>query len=193
MKYLKYLTNYILSFFYDIYYFLFGDVSSRIQGFEYYKKSKKYPGYLKQGNMVVAVKSLALKYCKGDGLDIGSGKWPIEGARGIEDKKDENAFNISEENNSKDFIFSSHVLEHLNEWKKALNEWNRVLKDGGVVFLYLPHESCEMWEPGVNPQHLWSPDVNTVVSFLKNELNMEIIETSILPDAFLSFVVIAKK
>jgi len=194
MKYFKYLINYILSILYDIYHFLFGNLKIRIKNLEYYKKSKLYPDYLKHGNMSRVVKSLAEKYCHGDGVDVGASNWPIDiGARIIENKKEENAYKIKEKDNSLDFVFSSHCLEHLDEWDVALKEWYRVLKKEGVIFLYLPHSICEMWLPKINKYHKWSPDPKIISEFLENKLNMEIKEITYLPDAFMSFVIVAQK
>lgn len=41
---------------------------------------------------------------------------------------------------SVDCAFSSHLLEHLEDWKGALRDWWRVLKPGGYLCLYLPHK-----------------------------------------------------
>lgn len=49
--------------------------------------------------------------------------------RGIEDK-------------SYDCVFSSHVLEHVANPLRALFEWKRVLKDGGVLLLVVPHKEA---------------------------------------------------
>lgn len=40
---------------------------------------------------------------------------------------------------SYDFVFSSHLLEHIEDHKAALKEWWRVIKPGGYLVLYLPH------------------------------------------------------
>lgn len=193
MKYLKYLINYIFSILYDIYHFLFGNLKNRIQNPSFYKKSKLYSGYLKIGNMSQGVKSLTEKYCLGNGIDVGASNWPIAGARIIENKKEENAHIIKENDNSLDFVFSSHCLEHLENWEKALQEWHRVLKSSGNLFLYLPHSSCEMWLPGVNKYHKWSPKPKVIEEFLSKKLKMKIKEITYLPDAFMSFVVVAEK
>ena len=193
MKYLKYAINYILSFGYDMWHFFFGDMRSRIMGLPYYKKSKQYPGYLKQGNMSAAVLSLAQTYCTGRGLDVGGGPWPFPGARTIEDHMEENAYKIQEQDGSIDFIFSSHTLEHLAQWKDALREWHRILKPGGVMFLYLPHAACEMWEKGINPQHVWTPTSEIICQTVREELSMTVEQSTSLPDGFLSFIVVVKK
>ena len=56
---------------------------------------------------------------------------------------------------SLDFVFSSHLLEHIPDYKKALKEWWRVLKVGGKLALYLPHKDFypNIGEPGSNPDH----------------------------------------
>lgn len=40
-----------------------------------------------------------------------------------------------------DWVYSSHMLEHIEETTDTLKEWFRVLKPGGIMFLYLPIES----------------------------------------------------
>ncbi|MFH1789668.1 MAG: class I SAM-dependent methyltransferase [bacterium] len=193
MKYIKYLINYLFSFGYDLYFFLFSNVRSRVQGLNYYKKSKKYPLYLQEGNMSVAIQDFATKYCVGKGLDIGAGQWVFEGARAIENNENENALKINEIDNSLDYVYSSHSLEHIKDWKKALAEWARVLKPNGIIFLYLRHQSCQMWSVKVNKQHLWMPTTFEVINVLKNDLKMTVEANTFMPDGFLSFVVVAKK
>ena len=40
--------------------------------------------------------------------------------------------------NSFDFVYSSHCLEHLDNADEALKNWWRVVKTGGYLILYLP-------------------------------------------------------
>lgn len=56
---------------------------------------------------------------------------------------------------SMDFVFSSHFLEHVVDYKAALKEWWRVLKVGGNLILYLPHKDYypNRGQPGANPDH----------------------------------------
>jgi SAM-dependent methyltransferase/glycosyltransferase involved in cell wall biosynthesis len=42
--------------------------------------------------------------------------------------------------NSQDFVINSHVLEHFVDPIKALKEWYRVTKDGGYIYMIVPHK-----------------------------------------------------
>ncbi len=57
---------------------------------------------------------------------------------------------------SMDFVFSSHLLEHIKDFKAALKEWWRVVKQDGHLILYLPHKSFypNIGQPGANPTHV---------------------------------------
>ena len=46
--------------------------------------------------------------------------------------------NIPVPDRSEDFILSSHVVEHLPNTIAALLEWDRVVRDGGYVFMIVP-------------------------------------------------------
>lgn len=39
-----------------------------------------------------------------------------------------------------DFVFSSHLLEHISDYKAALREWWRLIRPEGHLVLYLPHK-----------------------------------------------------
>lgn len=41
---------------------------------------------------------------------------------------------------SVDFVLSSHVLEHFSDPVRALLEWCRVIKPGGYIFMIVPHK-----------------------------------------------------
>jgi SAM-dependent methyltransferase len=46
--------------------------------------------------------------------------------------------NIPVPDRSEDFIISSHLVEHLPNLIEAFVEWNRILRDGGYVFMIVP-------------------------------------------------------
>jgi ADP-heptose:LPS heptosyltransferase/predicted SAM-dependent methyltransferase len=56
---------------------------------------------------------------------------------------------------SMDFVFSSHLLEHMEDTEATLREWWRVIKIGGYLVLYLPHKAYypNIGQPGSNSDH----------------------------------------
>lgn len=107
----------------------------------------------------------AEEICKGVGVDVGYCKpeWKLKGATGIDDGKvcfsdgREAALNVSATDFPEyklDYIFSSHCLEHLSDWVGVLDYWGVKLKQGGVMFLYLPNaDKQEYWRPMFNRKH----------------------------------------
>ena len=125
--------------------------------FEY--KGKLYPEYIKHGNACQFIAPFALQFCKGRGLDVGAGKWPLPGAIPV-DQTDlvYHAMNLPPVGGL-EYIFSSHCLEHLDDPVSALEHWKSRLLSGGVLFLYLPHPDMEYWLPQNNRKHRhsWYP------------------------------------
>lgn len=70
---------------------------------------------------------------------------------------------------SMDFVFSSHLLEHIEDYKAALKEWWRVIKQGGKLILYLPDEDeyPKVGEPGANPDHKWNVNYEKIIDAMK--------------------------
>jgi SAM-dependent methyltransferase len=118
-------------------------------------KNKKYPYFQAQGNAAQFAIPFAKWLCRGVGYDIGCNReeWKLPGARGIDLCYNDgfNATNLPEE--KVDYIFSSHCLEHLDNWVQVLEYWKSKLKSGGVLFLYLPHYDQEYWRPWHNTKH----------------------------------------
>lgn len=80
------------------------------------------------------------KYCQGKGLDIGYGGDPIvANVRGWDFEHGDAQLLRGLDDASFDFVYSSHLLEHLPDVELALSNWWRVLKPGGYLLLYLPH------------------------------------------------------
>lgn len=160
-------------------------------------KGKLYPDYLTVGATGCAVARTAMKVCRGEGVDVGAGSWPLPGAIPIDTMRGPGAgrsiSDLPEE--SLDYVFSSHCLEHIEEWQEALEEWVGKLKPGGVVFLYLPHPDCSIWHPGspfVGRGHKWIPTPHLVKSALR-ETGCNIIQCDDGPDGMWSFYVCGKK
>lgn len=132
-------------------------------------KDQLYPKYLKKGNASGYVLPFAKKFCIGKGLDIGGFfNWTLPGAIPIniliKDRWD--AYNLPDE--KYDYIFSSHTLEHLPDYVKALEYWKGHLKEQGILFLYLPHPDMEYWLPQNNRKHLHSFCPKSIVNLLKD-------------------------
>lgn len=117
--------------------------------------NKDYPLFQSQGHASKFIIPFAREVCKGVGYDIGCMKpeWALPGAIPIDKDFDDelDAYNLPE--GSVDFIFSSHCLEHLEDWVSAMDYWYSLLKQGGVLFLYLPDYSQEYWRPWNNRKH----------------------------------------
>jgi len=125
-----------------------------------------YPDYIRHGNAMRFIAPTALEFCKGEGLDIGAGRWPLAGAVPIElhpaDIRQEGQCAMSLPPAEYNFIFSSHCLEHLVSPVAALEHWKTRLRVGGVLFLYLPHPEMGYWRPENCRKHLhlfWPADV----------------------------------
>jgi SAM-dependent methyltransferase len=101
----------------------------------------------------IQVHQLIGRYCRGQGLEIGPGTHPYcspKTTKFLEKHPDSldgyprpdivaDATNIPVADGEFDYVFSSHVLEHMPDTIRALTEWVRVLKPGGNLFLLLPH------------------------------------------------------
>jgi hypothetical protein len=59
------------------------------------------------------------------------------------------------------YIFSSHCLEHLDDWVRVLDYWYTMIREGGTLFLYLPAYDQEYWRPWYNVKHknIFTPSI----------------------------------
>lgn len=98
-------------------------------------------------------RAMFLPYCVGNGLDIGYGGDPINDTAICFDR--ENRAHVGEKpqhlcgdarnlfmfnNNSLDYVFSSHCIEDMEDTFGVLVEWLRVIKIGGYLCLLFPDE-----------------------------------------------------
>jgi SAM-dependent methyltransferase len=156
-----------------------------------------YPDYLTVGGASHAIFGKALTFCQGRGVDIGAGLWPLPGAEAVDVWRGPGAGKIISDfdDESLDYVFSSHCLEHIDEWRGALAEWVRKLSLGGIIFLYLPHPDCAIWHPGapfVGDGHKWSPTPGIIKQALE-DLACEVEDYDDGPDTMQSFYVRARK
>ncbi len=93
--------------------------------------------------------------------------------------------NLPFNNESYDFIYASHVLEHVPNDRKAISEIRRVLKPGGIAVLPVPfvaektieypeanpNEAYHMRAPGYDYIDRYKQVFSKVVSYSSNDLN----------------------
>jgi ADP-heptose:LPS heptosyltransferase/predicted SAM-dependent methyltransferase len=124
-----------------------------------------------QGDEAGKVKYEIVRYTRGRGIDLGCGpRKAFPHFIGVDNQKDTALFGIRMRpdivvkdcldlslfnTNSMDFVFSSHMLEHIEDHAAALREMWRLVKVGGHLVLYLPHRDLypRIGQPGSNPDH----------------------------------------
>ena len=129
-----------------------------------------YPAFQATGNAAQFAIPFAKHFCKGHGYDIGFSReeWKFPGAQGIDFTMGDgyHADNLPE--GEIDYIFSSHCLEHVDDWVKTLGYWMSKIRSGGTLFLYLPDMSQIYWRPWFNKKHrhVFTPAI--ISAFLKD-------------------------
>lgn len=154
-----------------------------------------YPEYLNLGSAMTYILDTAQQYCQGAGLDIGASKWPYPGAIPIQDEEGLNAYTLDRFADEQfDYVFSSHCLEHLEDWQYALGLWLQKIKVSGILFLYLPHHSMKMWHPGaaLGGHHVWIPRYQVINKFLEAN-GCVIVDYNPAKDHYWSFHLVARK
>jgi SAM-dependent methyltransferase len=133
-------------------------------------KDTVYPAFQAQGNAAQFAIPYALQFCKGLGYDIGFCKeaWKLSGAIGIDSSLDDGFHAMKLPQQNVDYIFSSHCLEHVDDWVATLLYWLSCIKKGGVLFLYLPDISQKYWRPWHNRKHLHCFTPEIIKSFLED-------------------------
>ena len=93
-------------------------------------KGDKYPVFQAEGNASQFAIPFAKKVCSGFGVDIGFGKddWKFPGAIGADVEDTTNEYHARFIPTSLDYIYSSHCLEHLQDWVGTLEYWISCLK-----------------------------------------------------------------
>lgn len=148
---------------------------------------KDYPKLQSEGEGMQYAIPFIKKICSsGIGIDIGYSKpeWKIPGALGVDLDRvcDEHGTEINipghnatnfDTNEQVDWIGSSHCLEHLPDYVKALDYWSTKIVSGGVLFLYLPNmDYQEYWNPANNRKHLCYISPKVMQSYFDNRKYM---------------------
>jgi SAM-dependent methyltransferase len=129
----------------------------------------QYPAFQASGNASQFAIPFAKHICKGIGVDIGfcRDEWKFPGAIGADLSDDTNLYHAANLPSGLDYIYSSHCLEHVDDWVEALRYWVSCLKKGGVIFLYLPHPNQKYWKPWNNRKHKHTLYIDDIVNCLK--------------------------
>jgi ubiquinone/menaquinone biosynthesis C-methylase UbiE len=91
-----------------------------------------------------------------------------------------------------DFVFASHVLEHIKDDLKAISEIRRVLRPGGIAILPVPIVSTETIEyPEPNPfesNHIRAPGADYYERYKKYFSRVELYSSNDYPSEYQTFV-----
>ena len=141
-----------------------------------------------QGNEAAKIKYLIVPYTRGRVLDLGCGPFKcfphfigVDNGHhaqefGWQYKPDVHVDDCARldmfRSESMDAVFSSHLLEHIEDYRGALHEWWGLIKFGGHLVLYLPHKEYypNIGQPGANPDHKHDFDPRDIISAMR-EIN----------------------
>ncbi|MBQ6298418.1 MAG: class I SAM-dependent methyltransferase [Selenomonadaceae bacterium] len=97
------------------------------------------------------------KYCKGEGLDVGyGGDIIVPDCSGWDFRNGDAQYLAGIDDESFDFVYSSHCLEHMYDVQTALKNWFRVVKKGGYLLLAIPHR--DLYEKRKQLPSRWNND-----------------------------------
>ena len=180
----------------DIYCLINLDLRRRLisESFKQYIEYKKYPYYFLVGNASAYCLDEAYVYCNGKGVDVGGSIFPLKNARIIENNIEENALNIIEDNNSLDFVFSSHCMEHLDIQEQGLffKEAYRVLNSNGIFYIYMPIMNASFWKEEYMQVHKSITSTKELIQMAK-KVGFKTLKVNALPDLYYSKRLIFQK
>lgn len=80
-----------------------------------------------------------------------------------------------------DSVFSSHLLEHIEDYKAALKEWWRIVRIGGYLVLYLPHKDLypNVGDVNGNSEHKHDFVPDDILSAMKEFGGFDFIENQV--------------
>lgn len=152
-------------------------------------QNRFYPEYLNQKNKIEHIIPIAKKFCFGFGLDIGGTDDLHFPEANVLNFSEYSAFNLPSGNY--DYIFSSHFLEYVDDYVRALCVWRDSLRPGGQIFLYLSHPDAMHWRPENNITRLHSFRPEKIAFLLKQLGFVQIFYSN--RDLFWSFSVTGAK
>lgn len=140
------------------------------------------------------------KFINGKGLDIGYGGDPIApDVQGWDFEHGDAQYLATLKDDTFDYVYSSHTLEHMVNAGTALENWFRVVKPGGYLIIYFPHR--DLYEKKLtlpsrfNPDHKAfflldrdeKPDTIGLIPLIERSLkNYEIIYAKVCDDGYVN-------
>lgn len=126
------------------------------------------------------------KYMSGNGLDIGYAGY-IEGVQpilptaiGVDlSYPNYDGVTLPFQNETQDYVYSSHCLEHIDNYERVIYDWFRVLKVGGYMITVVPHQF--LYEKKLNLPSNWNGDHKR---FYTPGLLMNQFETVLTPNSY---------
>ena len=132
-------------------------------------------------------------YLRGRGLDIGAGTFKvlphvisvdnghheIYGHHINPDVKVETAEDLSVfGSQSMDFVYSSHLLEHMERPQETLKEWFRLVRIKGYLVLYTPNDELypKVGEEGANQDHKFNLNSHIIIEWMKKAGSWDLVE-----------------
>lgn len=149
---------------------------------------------------------LARKWCVGKGLDVGASYFQGSTSNGFPGATPVDlaipgsgrAEALVQGTESQDYVFMSHVLEHLDDPEAAIREAHRVLRPWASLFTYGPYPGHPDWDPSLSAEvrgpggHKWQPSPTSVCRLLA-VCGFQIVYSEWEPDHLHSFVVVGAK
>jgi len=120
------------------------------------------------------------KYLVGEGVDIGCGPDKIlPEARGWDLEDGDAQYMAGVPDESFDWVYSSHCLEHMRDPRVALANWWRILRPNGYLMVVVPEANLYEqghWPSIYNPDHksTWTLDHNADWSPVNYSLQEEL-------------------
>ncbi len=97
------------------------------------------------------------KYCKGEGLDIGYGvETVVPECSGWDLQNGDAQYMEGIPDESFDFVYSSHCLEHMKDVRITLKNWFRLVRPNGYLIVAVPHR--DLYEKKNSLPSRWNID-----------------------------------
>lgn len=155
--------------------------------------NNRYPAFQAEGFAAKFAIPFAQQVLHGTGYDVGCNRpeWAFPNALPIDPLicSEYSALNLPDM--KVDYIFSSHMLEHVANWVDVLDYWKTKLHNGGVLFLYLPSYQNSYWRSWNNRKHIHNLSPDVIKDYLEDRGWNNIFVSGV--DLNSSFMAIAEK